>query len=372
MAYKSCKYCLYFSLLGVFMLLYHVSAAQYDFKKVNGWLKENLEDLGGRAVLIVFKDGKIIYSQKENDLGARQRTFTKIIARRSGKDADELLKDYDQNSKISIASCSKWLSAALVMTFIDEGKLSLADTIGKFLPVMSANGKGKITITDCLAHLTGISSDNLKESRELSTNAASMDDAMKMIASQPMEAGPGSSFHYSSTGLQIAAAVIEKITGKNFETLFAERIARPCSMMKTDFGNKPVPLPAGGALSTASDYINFLQMILQDGMFNGKEVLSKRSVELMQQNYTAGKKIIYSPAEAGNWGYGLGEWVMEDATTGARSTAVTSPGLFGSFPWVDNVNRYAAVLFTFNLKSNGRNKRYMSLKKLVDEAITKN
>ena len=90
----------------------------------------------------------------------------------------------------------------------------------------------------------------------------------------------------------------------------------------------------------------------------------------MQQNYAAGTKQIYSPAEAGNWGYGLGEWVIGNATQDKRSPAVTSPGLFGSFPWVDNTHQYAAVLFTFNLQNKGRNEKYISLKKLIDAAIT--
>ena len=55
--------------------------------------------------------------------------------------------------------------------------------------------------------------------------------------------------------------------------------------------------------------------------------------------------------------------------TNSRSKAVTSPGLFGSFPWVDNEKKYVGFLLTFNLKSKGRNDRYKELKKLADEAL---
>ena len=67
----------------------------------------------------------------------------------------------------AIASCSKWLSAALVMTFVDEGKLNLNDTIGKFLPVMTDHQKGNITIWQCLSHLTGYKWRKFKRSREI-------------------------------------------------------------------------------------------------------------------------------------------------------------------------------------------------------------
>jgi CubicO group peptidase (beta-lactamase class C family) len=254
-----------------------------------------------------------------------------------------------------------------VMTFVDDGKLSLNDTIGKFLPMMAIHGKGNITIWECLSHLTAINGGNLKESRGMITQGSSMDAVMEKIAEQPMEGKPGKVFHYSSIGLQIAAAVIEKISGEDFKTLFREKIAIPCDMKNTDFGNGKIALAAGGAFSTPEDYIHFLQMILQNGYYNGRQVLSKESVVAMQKNYAKGATVAYSPAEAGSWGYGLGEWVMDNAVD--RSEAVTSPGLFGSFPWVDNQRQYAGFLFVFNLKNKGRGDSYRQLKSIIDEQV---
>jgi CubicO group peptidase (beta-lactamase class C family) len=370
MAYKLLKYCLHSSFLLAALLFYQVSSGQTNFKPVEDWVKSNLRELGGRAVLMIYKDGRMIYSESFNKSGIRQKMGAKMIARKTGKDARELMADYDENSRIGLASCSKWLSAALVMTFADEGKLKLTDTVGKFLPVMSANGKGNITIEQCLSHTTGIKSNGVKENKELIHNVSSMEDAVKHIAIQPMEALPGEAFAYSSIGLQLAAAVIEKISGKDFETLFAERIAKPCAMTNTDFGHKNVPLPAGGGQGTAGDYMIFLQMILNKGVYNGQRVLSENSVRLMQENHIAGKKILHSPAQANNWGYGFGEWTMEDASFTKQPDAVSSPGMFGSFPWVDNKKGYSALLFSTNLKFKGRHERYSALKALVDKAIS--
>ncbi len=367
MSYKLAQDCRKFSLILCFMFFLQATFAQRHFIKADKWLNTNLKDLGGRAVLLVLKDGKIVYEKEENDLSRKQKMVGKFIAKRQGKDVDEMLQDYTISTHGAIASCSKWLSAALVMTFVDEGKLSLDDTIGKFLPVMTYHQKGNITIWECLSHLTAIDAGNLKDSREIINTGTTMDEVMEKIAGQPMEGEPGKVFHYSSVGLQIAAAVLEKISGEDFKTLFKERIAIPCGMTNTDFGEKKVPLAAGAAFSTPEDYIHFLQMILQDGMYNGKQVLSKESVALMQHNYTKGAKVAYSPAEAGNWCYGLGEWVMDDAITG--SSAVTSPGLFGSFPWVDNERKYAGFLFVFNLKNKGRSEKYKELKAIIDSEI---
>ena len=369
MSYNRSKYCLHSSFVIALLLFYQVGSGQTNFKPVEDWVKTNLNDLGGRAVVMIFKDGNIIYNQSFNKTGLRQKLGAKMIARKTGKDIDELMADYDENTRIGLASCSKWLSAALVMTFVDEGSLQLKDTVGKFLPVMSARGKGNITIEQCLSHTTGIKSNGIKENKELIHKVNSMEEAVNKIADQPMEALPGEAFAYSSIGLQLAAAVIEKISGSNFETLFYERIATPCGMMNTDFGHKNVPLPAGGGQGTASDYMHFLQMILNKGVFNGRRVLSENSVRLMQENHIAGKKILHSPAQAQNWGYGLGEWTMMEASSTRQADAVSSPGMFGSFPWIDNKKGYSALLFSTNLKFKGRHERYRALKSIVDEAV---
>ncbi len=133
-----------------------------------------------------------------------------LLLKKQGKDPDEILADWNGSSHVAIASCSKWLSAALVMTFIDEGRLHLDDTIGKFLSVFTNHQKGNITIWECLSHLTAIDPGSIMESRDMIGNAATMDEVMEKIAAQPMEGVPGKVFHYSSIGLQIAAAVIRK------------------------------------------------------------------------------------------------------------------------------------------------------------------
>ena len=120
--------------------------SQYNFSKAGAWLANNVKEPGGRAFLVIYKDGKTIYSNAANDMTARKKSMAKLMANRQGKNADELLQDFTASGKERIASCGKWLIAALVMTFVDEGKLSLEDTIGKFLPVMCANGKGQIKI----------------------------------------------------------------------------------------------------------------------------------------------------------------------------------------------------------------------------------
>jgi len=336
--------------------------AQYNFNKLDKWLADNTPEMGGRAILVVYKDGKMAYNHSVDEMNMRQKLVDRALAKRQGKTAD--LDAYTLTSRQPIASCSKWLSAALVMTFVDEGKLKLDDTVGKYLPVLSQNGKGKITISQCLSHMTGINPPPLKEDLAEMKDISTVDEAIAAIAKMPMDGEPGKVFHYSSAGLQIAGAILEKISGRSFETLFQDRIAKPLDMKNTDFGQGKVPVPAGSGQSTPQDYLNFLVMIMNKGVYNGKRILSEESIAAMQVNrITHDVKITFSPAEAGGFGYGYGEWTMDG------KDSVTSPGLFGSFPWLNNGRKYAAFLMCFHLNNKGRNERYIELKKLTDEAL---
>jgi CubicO group peptidase (beta-lactamase class C family) len=322
--------------------------------------------MGGRVMLVVYKGGKVVYNQSVDEMSRRQKMVNNYIARRQGKKANN--EDYTLTTRQSIASCSKWLSAALVMTFVDEGKLDLSDTVGKYLPVLSLHGKGGITVRQCLSHLTGIKEPPLKESLKEMRNIGSMDEAIAAIAEMPMEGAPGTVFHYSNAGLQIAGAILEKISGQRFETLFAERIAGPLGLKDTDFGKGRVALPAGGASSTPEDYMKFLVMILDKGVYRGVRVLSEKSVAEMQvDRIGSGARIGYTPAETADVGYGYGEWVMGGDAGGHF---VSSPGLFGSFPWVDNERGYCAFLMTFYISGDkGKQERYYALKQKVDAAL---
>ncbi|MBE7179043.1 MAG: beta-lactamase family protein, partial [Mucilaginibacter polytrichastri] len=217
-------------LLAIFL---RTASFAQDFKPLDNWLEREAPQMGGRAVLVIWKDGKVVYQHTVNQASGRQKMVSNMLGRRQGFDAGS--SGFSAKTVLPIASCSKWLSAALVMTFIDEGKLKLTDTVGKFLPALSRGGKGSITIAQCLSHTTGVDAPPLRENLQDMRDNNSMDDAIKDIAAMPLEGAPGTVFHYSNVGLQIAGAVIEKLSGQDFETLFHNRIAQPLGMTSTNF-----------------------------------------------------------------------------------------------------------------------------------------
>lgn len=334
--------------LPVILCLFSVTQsaiAQYHFSEVDNLLEENKSKLGNNINAMIWKDGKLIYEKQIGDM--------------------------TQNKIIPIASCSKWLSAALVMNFVDEGQLSLEDTLGKFLPIFSRYGKGSIKIKNCLSHTTGIESGSLNLFSLLDeNNYPSLEAQVNSFAkNKKTVAPPGTEFRYSNIGLSIAARVIEVISNKNFEELFQERIALPLGMINTSFGKKGLVSPSGGAMSTAADYLNFLVMVLNKGVFGDKRILSEKSVTAMQQPQTTLSIIKYAPKGTEGFNYACGEWVQE-ADKNGNSIVLTSPGFFGAWPCVDNCRHYAALFFVRKFFINEKMKEiYLDIERAIDEQI---
>jgi hypothetical protein len=294
---------------------------------------------------LIYKDGKIVYQKAMGEFNAK--------------------------TQAPIASCSKWLTAALVMTYVDEGKLSLDDKVSKFIPLFSKYSKGYITIKDCLAHLTGIESEPIKLINLLGRRKyANLEEEVNDFASKKeIMANPGLEFRYSNIGLNIAGRVLEVMTKRSFEQLMSERICRPLMMRNTNFSSFNAVNPSGGAISTANDYMNFLTMILNNGMFNGKRILSEKAIEEMQKVRTTPSMIKYTPKAAEGYNYGFGEWIQETDENG-NATVISSPGLFGTWPMVDKCRGYACIFFTKGLLGEERRDIYLDMKKSIDSQLS--
>jgi len=337
------RFLLILGLISLNLLLSNAVAGQDQFDRVTRILESKKRVLGGNVCMLIFKDNHLVYTEN--------------------------LGDYTRKTPEMIASCSKWLTAALAATFIDEGKISPKDSIGKYLPVFTRYGKGNITIGQCMSHTSGIESGQITlrtliERRKIT----SLDEEINLFAAKPMSGKPGEVFSYGNIGLNIVGRILEVVSHQDFETLFQERIAKPLAMKNTTFKMGKAVNPSGGATSTASDYMNFLQMILQKGTFNGKQIISEKTIELMQISRTVRAKVVYSPNEAAGFEYGWGEWILEKDEIG-NSTVVCSPGLFGTYPWVDLQRKYAAIVFVKNIQVKDRQKNYQEIRDSVNAAL---
>ena len=126
---------------------------------------------------------------------------------------------------IPIASASKWLTAATLMTFVDDGRLALDDPVSRYLPAFTG-AKAGITVRELLSHRSGLPSalcegDPGTTLRQCANDIADGDD--------PTSA-PGTEFRYTGVGFVIAGRIIERLNHSSFEEAFSSRVAQPLHM----------------------------------------------------------------------------------------------------------------------------------------------
>jgi CubicO group peptidase (beta-lactamase class C family) len=345
MSYKFDFICVKVIGIAGLLLFFQPVFSQYDFSGVDQLLQRNQKSLGNNVVALVYKDGKVVYQKELGEL-------------------------FNAKTQAPIASCSKWLTAALVMTFVDQGKISLDDPVAKYIPSFNKYMKSYVTIRHCLSHTTGIERESGRVKILNQKKFENLEEEVNTIATKEISNNPGMEFFYGSYGLNIAARVCEIVGKKSFERLIQERVTRPLKMRGTNFTNESgnAPNPSGGAQSTANDYMNFLIMILNKGMFENKRILSEDAITEMQKIQTTDLPVKYVPKVAEGYEYGLGEWIMEKDAVG-KAIVVSSPGLFGTWPYIDICRKYAAIIFVKTLLSEQKKDLAMQFKDLVDAQV---
>lgn len=335
-----------------FLLFLQPVKAQYDWSELDGLLQAKQKLLGNNFVALVWKGDSLVFSKE--------------------------VGEFNLKTQAPIASCSKWLTAALVMQFVDEGKLSLDDYVVRYIPEFEKYFKKYITIRQCLSHMTGIADENKPLKNALKRKKfASLEEEVNDMASRDIRANAGTDFWYGSTGLNIAARVLEVVSKKKFEVLIKLKLLNPLGMRKTTFNtlDGSPPNPSGGAISTAEDYMKFLVMLLNKGRYNGVQVLSENAVQEMMKVQTRPELIKYAPKAALGFNYASGSWVVEERAgagpDGAKMAGtLASPGLFGTWPMVDFCRGYAYLVFVKNFLGEEKADAHMELKKAVDTQIS--
>src|SRR5687767_13932798 len=136
--------------------------ASYDFTTIDNILERAATQLGGCALLLI-KDDKVVY----------RKSF--------GRHAAEKV--------VPVASASKWLSGALIMKLVDEGKLSLDDTVSIYIPEFGTN-KSNITVRHLFAHTSGLP----PEARCRNDKRTTLERCTSEIARMKLRATPGEEF----------------------------------------------------------------------------------------------------------------------------------------------------------------------------------
>lgn len=344
MSYNIRSICMKVISVAVFLLFLQPLQAQFNPGDLDAQLEAKQKVLGNDFVVMLWKGDTLVYKKEKGT--------------------------FNSKTQAPVASCSKWLTAALVMQFVDEGKISLDDKVSKYIPELNKYFKGYITFRDCLSHMTGIEDEGgflkkMIQRKKFNT----LEEEVNSFAARDIRANTGTDFWYGSIGLNMAGRALEVMTKRKFDVLIRTKLLIPLGMRKTTFTNLEggAVNPSGGAQSTADDYMKFLVMLLNNGKYNGVQILSEKAVSEMMKIRTNPSIIRYAPKAAQGFNYASGAWVVEEKE--GKATAVASPGLFGTWPMVDYCRGYTFLVFCKNLLGEEKADAYLQLKKVIDEQI---
>ncbi len=341
--------------------------AQYDFSEVERILEDSIEVIAGfgkGASLVLIKDGQTIYDKSFNVKGESSYSSKKVVP---------------------IASASKWLSAGVIMKLVDDGRLSLDDTLGKFYPNLTSP-KSSITIRQLFSHTSGMLASEDEEC--LSDKSSTLEDCANKILELDLASNPGQFFAYGGLSMQVAGRIAEIASGIKMQSgyawnsLFDNYIKSECNMPNTRYNLNPLtestnPRIGGGVYSNATDYANFLSMLIGNGKFNGNQVLSSNSVKEMLKDQTNNAPIAFSPHTKytylsdgkTEYKYGIGNWREQSISNNERFES-SSQGALGFSPWIDYDRNMVGVLSVFSDLETVM-PTYVKLKKSIRETIDK-
>lgn len=345
MAFIRIQTCLKVSWLAIYLLFFQFCNAQPGLTGLDAKLQQYQKQLGGSAAIMVIKDDKVVYNKT---IGAGFLTTTQAPVGRSGD----------------------WVTTALVMQFVDEGKIKLDDKVSQYLPIFSDYSKGYITIRQCLTNMTGIA-ENTMLSGVIKTGYSSLEDAVnKYVSKHDIQTNTGTEFRYTAIGIDIAGRILEVVSRRSLEQLAQQRLFRPLGMRNTTYqpNIEKAGLPSATLQSTAADYITFLNMLLNKGMYKGKRILSEAAVDEMRKIQITTALIKQAPLACQGLNYALGAWALADDGKG-NATCLTNPGLYGTWPVIDFCRGYACIVFVKSLLKEQDKTVYMDIKNTIDEQI---
>jgi CubicO group peptidase (beta-lactamase class C family) len=134
-----------------------------------------------------------------------------------------------------IASISKTMSIAAVMSLYDRGEFQLDDPVRKFIPEFTGEGREKITIRQLMTHVSGLP-DQLPENNALRSRHADLAEFVKGAIRTPLLFEPGARYEYSSMGILLASEIARRISGKDFRAFLDEAVFQPLGMKRSALG----------------------------------------------------------------------------------------------------------------------------------------
>ncbi len=335
-----------------------VGLSSSQLKRLEEITRQNIKDgLMPGAVMLVARRGKV--------------AWVSVQGKRAPDSDDPMTFD----SIFRIYSMTKPITSVVLMQLVEEGKLQVYDPVAKYLPEL---GKMKVgaevtvegrpalrlrdpdrlmTVQDLLRHTAGLTYGSRGTSlvhkaysdAKIGDRTATNEEFVQRLSGVPLLFSPGDRWEYS-VAVDVQGRLIEVLTGKKLSESFAERVFGPLRMVDTSFqvpagklaraaqpGQKPNGPPmtprfnvddgakyesgGGGLLGTTEDYLRFSLALANGGVFQGKRVIGRKTLEFMTADHVGSR-----PGRPEGFGFGLG---FEVHTKLGESALMGSVGEYG-------------------------------------------
>ena len=333
------------------------------------------KDVSG-AVTLVARRGRIVHFEAQGlmDIESKKPMLKDSIFRLAS-----MSKPITAVAVMMLVEDGKIRLTDRVSAFIPEFKtMKVAVAKGTNTPVqMPAFGRGgppapapefdlvpaarEITVKDLLTHTSGLMSGGVSGAEQLKLAPICPNDTLAnyipKLAQTPLDFQPGTLWRYSGLyGFDVLARIVEIASGQPYDQFLKQHLFDPLGMKDTGFAPTPERMarvatiyqrtpnglqPAqnanqlisgtyfsasGGLMSTAEDYLQFAQMLVNGGQLNGKRYLGPKTVELMTANHTGDMVNGQFGRPAHGMGFALGVQVVLDPVA---ADLRVSPGTYG-------------------------------------------
>jgi CubicO group peptidase (beta-lactamase class C family) len=325
------------------------------------------------AQVAVVKDGMLVWSRAYG-------TYT----------YDPASREIGPTEMFDMASVTKVIATtSAIMKLFDEGRVSLDDPVGRFIPAFASGEKQGITIRHLLLHRGGFPP--FRKFWEFCRDSTAMRDS---VFATPLVAHPGDTTIYSDLGFITLGTVVERVSGLSLSAFVKREFFDPLGMRNTmytppaDLRSRTVPtefdsvwrrrLVQGtvhdenaqylggvsghaGLFSTASDLAVFMQMLLNGGEYNGVRYLSARTIDRFVRSRDPGQERF------------LG-WDRR-SPRGSSAGSLFSPSSFGhtgftgTSIWADPERKLAVIFLTNRVHPTRANGKLFAIRPALHDLV---
>lgn len=236
-----------------------------------------------------------------------------VILRHGRTIAEGTFKPQDTlNEPHMLYSHSKSFTSTAIGFLVDDGKIDLDDRVLRFFPGQSpaepSENLRQLRIRDLLTM-------NMGADRIDAYQDDIAGDWVKTLLANRFEVAPGTRFRYDSGATHLLAAIVEKVSGKTLMSFLGERLFNPLGITSAWSTVSPTGVVCGGwgMNMTTRDLARFGQFYLQEGCWEGRQLLSREYVRLATSRQTWSGGIVVQAQTIGsgsdwNQGYGFQFW----------------------------------------------------------------